>query len=207
LRMVSHYTILVFLKQLLARRKRPSVVQPLLLTIPNVAIQLEVCRATVYNLMYRSGLPYIALNASMRNLRNIEPRKRTNSRYQAEVDKPYSANLLWKHIQRVTVFEMRLAQEDCTHGTDSEGEPASPGVFVDRKDTVYCSAQHLLTLHHLLICQRPYADETSAHSPLLDLSSSLTRSGEYVTHALERAPIIPPPRRERRLVPRTEVSE
>jgi hypothetical protein len=41
------------------------------------------------------------LNAFMLNLRNIEPRKRTNSRYQAEVDKPYSANLLWKHIEKV----------------------------------------------------------------------------------------------------------
>ena len=34
----------------------------------------------------------------MLNLRNIEPRKRTISRYLAEVDKLYSANLLWKHI-------------------------------------------------------------------------------------------------------------
>src|SRR6266849_2054018 len=43
------------------------------------------------------------LNASMLNLRNIEPRKRTNTCYQAEVDKGYSANLLWKHIVALLV--------------------------------------------------------------------------------------------------------
>jgi hypothetical protein len=57
----------------------------------------------------RKGVPqgrhvHGLLNASMLNLRNIEPRKRTNSRYQAEVDKPYSANLLWKHIARGAII-------------------------------------------------------------------------------------------------------
>lgn len=41
----------------MARRKRISTVQPLLLTIPDVAVMLGVCRATVYNLIYRQGLP------------------------------------------------------------------------------------------------------------------------------------------------------
>ena len=40
-------------------RKKLSIVQPLLLTIPDVAVQLGVCRQTVYNLIYREGLPSI----------------------------------------------------------------------------------------------------------------------------------------------------
>ena len=50
----------------MARRKRVSVVQPLLLTIPDVAVQLGVCRATVYNLMLSSGLPYVMLRGARR---------------------------------------------------------------------------------------------------------------------------------------------
>ncbi len=53
----------------MARRKRVSSVQPLLLTIPDVAIQLGVCRATVYNLIYRNGLPSVMLGS----VRRIHP--------------------------------------------------------------------------------------------------------------------------------------
>lgn len=48
------------------RRKKLSTAQPLLLTIPDVATQLGVCRATVYNLMYREGLPSIMLGTVRR---------------------------------------------------------------------------------------------------------------------------------------------
>lgn len=43
----------------MARRKKVPVAQPLLLSIPEVAIQLGVCQQTVYNLMYYKGLPSI----------------------------------------------------------------------------------------------------------------------------------------------------
>ncbi len=39
----------------MARRKKQSTAQPLLLPVPDVAIQLGVCRASVYNLMYHNG--------------------------------------------------------------------------------------------------------------------------------------------------------
>ncbi len=48
------------------RCKKLSTAQPLLLTIPDVAIQLGVCRATVYNLMYHNGLPYIEVGGVRR---------------------------------------------------------------------------------------------------------------------------------------------
>jgi hypothetical protein len=51
------------------RKKKISMVQPLLLTVPDVAIQLSVCRATVYNLMAYDGLPYILL----RGVRRVHP--------------------------------------------------------------------------------------------------------------------------------------
>lgn len=50
----------------MARRKRLPMAQPLLLTIPDVAIQLGVCRATVYNLIYRKGLPSVLLGGVRR---------------------------------------------------------------------------------------------------------------------------------------------
>ena len=50
----------------MARRKRQPVAQPLLLTIPDVAIQLGVCRNTVYNLIYHSGLPSVLLGGVRR---------------------------------------------------------------------------------------------------------------------------------------------
>ncbi len=48
------------------RRKKMTSAQPLLMTIPDVAITLGVCRATVYNLMYRKGLPSITLGSVRR---------------------------------------------------------------------------------------------------------------------------------------------
>ncbi len=47
-------------------RKRVSTAQQLLLTIPDVAIRLGVCRATVYNLIHRKGLPSITLGTVRR---------------------------------------------------------------------------------------------------------------------------------------------
>jgi excisionase family DNA binding protein len=53
----------------MARRKKVSVAQPLLLSIPEVAIQLGVCRQTVYNLIYYKRLPSIQLGG----IRRIHP--------------------------------------------------------------------------------------------------------------------------------------
>ncbi len=50
----------------MSRHKKQSIAQPLLLTIPDVAIQLGVCRATVYNLIYRCGLPSVTLGTARR---------------------------------------------------------------------------------------------------------------------------------------------
>jgi excisionase family DNA binding protein len=48
------------------RPKKQPTAQPLLLTIPDVAIKLGVCRATVYNLIYRNRLPSITLGSARR---------------------------------------------------------------------------------------------------------------------------------------------
>ena len=50
----------------MVRRKKVSMAQPMLLTIPDVAVQLGVCRTTVYNLIYRRGLPSIMLGSVRR---------------------------------------------------------------------------------------------------------------------------------------------
>lgn len=50
----------------MSRRKQAPIAQPLLLTIPDVAVTLGVCRATVYNLIYRRGLPTITLGSVRR---------------------------------------------------------------------------------------------------------------------------------------------
>ena len=50
----------------MVRRKKLPMAQPLLLTIPDVAIQLGVCRATVYNLIYYKGLPSVLLGSVRR---------------------------------------------------------------------------------------------------------------------------------------------
>ena len=49
--------------------KRAAVVQPLLLSIADVAIQLGVCRQTVYTYIYREGLPSI----KVRGIRRVHP--------------------------------------------------------------------------------------------------------------------------------------
>lgn len=50
----------------MAQRKRVSTVQPLLLSIADVAIQMGVCRQTVYNFIYREGLPSIRVGSMRR---------------------------------------------------------------------------------------------------------------------------------------------
>ena len=53
----------------MARRKKVPTAQPLLLTIPDVAIQLGVCRNTVYSLIYHKGLPSLRVG----NVRRVHP--------------------------------------------------------------------------------------------------------------------------------------
>ena len=53
----------------MARRKKHPTAQPLLLTIPDVAIQLGVCRTTVYKYIYHEGLPSMLL----RGVRRVHP--------------------------------------------------------------------------------------------------------------------------------------
>ena len=53
----------------MGRKKRLPTAQPLLLTIPDVAIQLGVCRTTVYKYIYREGLPSMLL----RGVRRVHP--------------------------------------------------------------------------------------------------------------------------------------
>jgi excisionase family DNA binding protein len=50
----------------MARAKKQSAVQPLLLTVPEVADSLRVCRRTVYNLMTSDGLPWVLVGGSRR---------------------------------------------------------------------------------------------------------------------------------------------
>lgn len=50
-------------------RKKISTVQPLLLSVQDVAIQLGVCRQTVYSYIYREGLPSILIGG----VRRIHP--------------------------------------------------------------------------------------------------------------------------------------
>ena len=53
----------------MGRKKRLPTAQPMLLTIPDVAIQLGVCRQTVYNFIYREGLPSILVG----RMRRVHP--------------------------------------------------------------------------------------------------------------------------------------
>lgn len=50
----------------MGRRKKVSTAQPLLLSVADVAIQLGVCRQTVYTYMYREGLPSMLLGGARR---------------------------------------------------------------------------------------------------------------------------------------------
>lgn len=53
----------------MARQKKISTAHPLLLSIADVAIQLGVCRQTVYHLIYREGLPSILVG----RVRRVHP--------------------------------------------------------------------------------------------------------------------------------------
>jgi len=53
----------------MARSKKVSTAQPLLLSVVDVAIQLGVCRTTVYKYIYYEGLPSMQL----RGVRRIHP--------------------------------------------------------------------------------------------------------------------------------------
>jgi len=53
----------------MAGQKRQSVVQPLLLSIADVAVQLGVCRQTIYTYIYHEGLPSI----KVRGIRRVHP--------------------------------------------------------------------------------------------------------------------------------------
>ncbi len=53
----------------MTHQKRVSTVQPLLLSVADVAVQLGVCRQTVYNFIYREGLPTI----QVRKIRRVDP--------------------------------------------------------------------------------------------------------------------------------------
>lgn len=48
------------------RKKRVSTASQLLLTIPDVAVQLAVCRETVYKLINKEGLPTVPLIGALR---------------------------------------------------------------------------------------------------------------------------------------------
>jgi excisionase family DNA binding protein len=56
----------------MARRKKISTAQPLLLSIADVAIQLGVCRTTVYKYIYHEGLPSMLLRG-VRRVRRVHP--------------------------------------------------------------------------------------------------------------------------------------
>jgi excisionase family DNA binding protein len=56
-------------KLTMSDRKRATVIQPLLLSITDVAVQLGVCRQTVYAYIYHEGLPSI----KVRGMRRIHP--------------------------------------------------------------------------------------------------------------------------------------
>lgn len=66
----------------MGRKKRVSTVQPLLLSVADVAVQLGVCRQTVYNLIYYRGLPSIML----RGVRRIHPESLSRWLKQLESD-------------------------------------------------------------------------------------------------------------------------
>ena len=53
----------------MARSKRVVIAQPVLLSVADVAVQMGVCRQTVYNFIYREGLPTIQVG----RIRRIDP--------------------------------------------------------------------------------------------------------------------------------------
>ena len=50
----------------MTRVKKQLIAQPLLLTVPEVAESLRVCRRTVYYLMTSDGLPWVLVGGSRR---------------------------------------------------------------------------------------------------------------------------------------------
>ncbi len=50
----------------MSRQKKQSTAQPLLLTVSDVAIQLGVCRNTVYSLIYKGTLPSVTVGGQIR---------------------------------------------------------------------------------------------------------------------------------------------
>ena len=50
----------------MARRKKISTAHQIYLSVADVAIQLGVCRQTVYNYLYQEGLPTITLRGMLR---------------------------------------------------------------------------------------------------------------------------------------------
>lgn len=50
----------------MGRKKRILAARPSLLSVADVAAQLGVCRQTVYNLIYREGLPSVMLGGVRR---------------------------------------------------------------------------------------------------------------------------------------------
>ncbi|EFH87236.1 helix-turn-helix domain-containing protein [Ktedonobacter racemifer] len=53
----------------MAGHKKVSTVQPVLLSVADVAIQLGVCRQTVYTLIYKHGLPSMLVG----RMRKVHP--------------------------------------------------------------------------------------------------------------------------------------
>ena len=53
----------------MARTKKGSTIQPLLLSVADVAVRLGVCRQTVYTFIYREGLPSILVG----RIRRVHP--------------------------------------------------------------------------------------------------------------------------------------
>jgi len=53
----------------MAGKKRQTMAQPLLLSIADVAVQLGVCRQTIYAYIYHEGLPSI----KVRGMRRVHP--------------------------------------------------------------------------------------------------------------------------------------
>lgn len=53
----------------MAKPKRVVIAQSVLLSVADVAVQMGVCRQTVYNFIYREGLPTIQVG----RIRRIDP--------------------------------------------------------------------------------------------------------------------------------------
>lgn len=50
----------------MGRKKQISTVQPVLLSVADVAVRLGVCRQTVYNLIYDGSLPSVKFRGTRR---------------------------------------------------------------------------------------------------------------------------------------------